>query len=161
LSNNNTKLTPYGTLYYVDSAGSLAVPTTNYVLKNNLLVPTPVDANGNPLVTVASRSTTDITFHDAAVAPVDGAVFDVGGNKTLTIEISGTSTSRTIAFIGRGPSGEDRYIAGVKLSDLSVATGSTGAGELWQFDITGLTSVLMKVPAVAGGNVTVKGRAVA
>ena len=79
----------------------------------------------------------------------------------LTVEIYGTSTARTIAFIGRGPSGTDRAIMGVRLSDLSTATSTTGTGELWQFDITGLTAVFCDLQVVAGGNVTIKGRAVA
>ena len=104
---------------------------------------------------------TPVTFHDAATVAADGNIFTVDGQKTLTVEIYGTSTSRTIAFIGRGESGTDRAIMGVRLSDLSTATSTTGTGELWQFDITGLVSVFMDLQAVAGGNVTIKGRAVA
>lgn len=129
----------------------------------------PSDADGdekftvsNPgVITLSGSSVTDITFHNEAVAAADGAILTVGTNKTLTIEIYGTSTSRTIAFIGRSASGEDRALSGVKLNGLSVATGTTGSGELWQFDITGLTSVFIDLQAVAGGNVSIKGKAVA
>ncbi|WP_257967863.1 hypothetical protein [Peribacillus deserti] len=40
-------------------------------------------------------------------------------------------------------------------------TQTTGTGELWSFEITGLASVRARVSAVAGGNVTVKGKGVA
>ena len=134
---------------------------TNAVVNKN--------ASGNEIFTDASpgsmkltgSNVTDATFHDEAVAAADGTVFTVGGNKTLTVEIYGTSTSRTVAFIGRGASSTDRALMGVKLSDLSTAISTTGTGELWQFDITGLTSVLMDLQAIAGGNVSIKGKAVA
>lgn len=112
-------------------------------------------------VTLTGSKVVEHTFHDAATEISIGAPFDVSGYKTLTIEIYGSSTGRTISFIGRGLSGEDRYIAGVKLSDLSLATGTTGTGELWQFDTTGLVAVIMDLSIIAGGDVTVKGRAVA
>lgn len=103
----------------------------------------------------------DIEFHKDAVVASDGKEAIVFDAKTLTIEIYGTSTSRTIAFIGRGPSGTDRAIMGVRLSDLATAVSTTGTGELWQFDVTGLVSVFCDLQAVAGGNVSVKGRMVA
>ena len=124
-------------------------------------IPVKVDANGNLLMQLTGSNVTDVTFHDAATVAADGTVLTIGQNKTLTVEIYGTSTSRTIAFIGRGASGADRALSGVNLNGLSVATGTTGTGELWQFDITGLTSVFIDLQAVAGGNVTVKGKAVA
>jgi hypothetical protein len=103
----------------------------------------------------------DVVFHDAATAVSTGLSLDVYRLRTLTIEVSGTSATRTVAFKGIGPSGTAYAIAGVKLSDLTTGSTTTGTGELWQFDITGLTQVIMDLTAVAGGNVTVKGKAVA
>jgi hypothetical protein len=113
------------------------------------------------VLTGGASSAVDVTFQDAATVAADGTVFTVGGNKTLTVEIYGTSTSRTIAFIGRGPSGVDRAIMGVRTSDFATGVSTTGSGEIWQLDITGLTSVFCDLQAVAGGSVSVKGRAVA
>ncbi|HOM03511.1 MAG TPA: hypothetical protein PLH43_11915, partial [Acetivibrio sp.] len=42
------------------------------------------------------------TFHNAATSTGNGTEFTVGNMKTLTIEIYGTSTSRTIEFYGKG-----------------------------------------------------------
>jgi hypothetical protein len=50
---------------------------------------------------------------------------------------------------------------GIKVSDLSTGVSTTGTGEVWQFDVTGLEEVIMDLTAVSGGNVSVKGRAVA
>lgn len=119
----------------------------------------------NPVpIEIVGSLTNDITFHDAATIAADGAVFTVGGYKTLTVELYGTSTSKTVAFMGVGPSGVAHAIMGVKLLDLSTAVSSVGSlatSEFWQFDITGLTSVIMDLTVIANGNVTVKGRAVA
>lgn len=100
----------------------------------------------------------DVTFHNAATVAANGAAAVVAGYKTLTIEIYGTSTSRTITFYGKSASGTLRAISGVKLSDLSIATNTTGTAEIWVFDVSGLESVTIDLTAVAGGNVTVKGR---
>ena len=102
-----------------------------------------------------------VVFHADATSAADGTVFTVGNYKTLTVEIYGTSTSRTVAFIGRGAGVTDRALMGVNLSDFSTGTSTTGTGEIWQFDITGLTSVFMDLQAVSGGNVSVTGRVVA
>lgn len=115
-------------------------------------------ANGAPRSIAA---TVPVTFHDAAPAVSSGTAFTVGPFKTLTIEIYGTSTSRTVNFFGKGPAGVRRALQGVKLSDYSIAISTTGTAEFWQFDITGLSSVEIELAAVAGGNVSVKGTAVA
>jgi hypothetical protein len=102
----------------------------------------------------------DIIFQDTATTTGNGTAFEVGAYKTLTIEIYGTSSSRTVTFYGKSESGTLRAITGIKLSDFTTATSTTGTGELWQFDITGLKYVVIDLTAVAGGNVSVKGRAV-
>lgn len=113
-------------------------------------------------VPLKGRSVSDVhTFHDEATVAADGTAFTVGGHTTLTVEITGTSTSRTVDFKGAGPDGTYRSISGVNLDGLASATSTTGTGELWQFDITGLETVIMDLSAVSDGNVTVKGRAVA
>lgn len=104
----------------------------------------------------------DVTFHNAATVAGNGTPFDVDEWKTLTVEISGTSTGRTVTFYAKGASGTLRPLAGTKISaaPLTVAVSTTGTGELWQFDITGLNSVIMDLTAITDNNVSVKGRAV-
>lgn len=116
----------------------------------------------NPLHTRLTTSLVqDVTLQNAATATGNGTALDVKGLKTLTVEVSGTSTSRTVIFEGASVSGTYYPITGVKLSDYTSATQTTGTGEVWQFDITGLVNVRARVSAVAGGNVSVKGKAVA
>jgi len=118
------------------------------------------DLNNN-LISLSNNKTQDVIFHDEAVTAADGTIFTVTGYKLLTIEIYGTSTSRTVAFIGRGASGIDRDIIGENLTTHVKAISTIGTGELWQINIAGLTSVFIDLQAVAGGNVSIKGTAVA
>jgi len=105
--------------------------------------------------------TIDVTLQDAATTAGNGTPFTVGAYKTLTIEINGTSTSRTVVFEGASTSGTYYPIQGVKLSDLSMATQTTGNGEVWTFEVTGLNTFRARISAVGGGSVTIKGKAVA
>lgn len=104
---------------------------------------------------------TDVTLQNAASATGNGTALTVGGTKTLTVEVSGTSTSQTIVFEGASVGGTYYAIQGVKLQDLSTATQTTGKGEIWQFDVTGLVNFRARISAIAGGTITVKGKAVA
>lgn len=103
----------------------------------------------------------DVTLQNAATAAGNGTPFVVEGFKTLTIEIIGTSTSRTIFFEAASVSNISLPIQGVKLLDMSVGSSTTGNNELWQFDVTGLVSFRARLSSVAGGNVSIKGKAVA
>lgn len=112
------------------------------------------------LTSPVGRLTKDITMLDAVTVATTGT-YTVTNEQTITIEIYGTSTSRTIAFQGKSKSGTARSLMGVKLSDLSTGISTTGTGEVWQFDVTGLDYFITDLTAVAGGNVSIKGKAVA
>jgi hypothetical protein len=101
-----------------------------------------------------------IDLHNQVVAPAN-AQYNVGSYRTLTVEIYGTSTSRTINFSSIGFSGNPYPLSGVRLSDLNVATSTTGTGEIWKFEVAGIDFIKIDVASVAGGNVSVKGRFVA
>lgn len=116
------------------------------------------DSNPVPTKLIGSLAN-DITLLDAVTVVTTGT-YVLQGEKTITIEIYGTSASRTINFQGKGPSGTARTLMGTRISDLAVASSTTTTGEIWQFDVTGLVSFITDLTAVAGGSVTVKGRAV-
>ena len=104
----------------------------------------------------------DFTFHDAAIVAANGATLKLkAAHKTLTVEIRGTSTSRTIAFYEKMSNGTLVPLMGVRRFDFATATSTTGTDEVWEFGIVGAIEIVMDLTAVAGGNVTVKGRAVA
>jgi hypothetical protein len=119
------------------------------------------DAISTPKVVLAGSQVTDIVFHNAATTAVNGTTLAVGGAKSLTIEVNGTSTSRTIIFEGAITSGAWCAIQGVKMQDLSIASQTTGKDEIWQFDVTGLVFFRARISAIAGGSITVKGKIVA
>jgi hypothetical protein len=99
-------------------------------------------------------------FHSGISSPAEGTTFIVNRNDTVCVEISGTATSSTVQFKGLAPSGAYYSIMGVNLSDLSVATSTTGKGQLWQFDTTGIVGIQMNISAIDGGNLTVVGKVV-
>ncbi len=105
--------------------------------------------------------TEDFTFQDIATTTASGAEFDVRAFKDLTIEIYGTSTSRTVVFEAAGSSGAYKPIQGVKNDDFAMGTQTSGNNESWSFTITGQKKFRVRISAVSGGNVTVKGTAVA
>lgn len=106
----------------------------------------------------------DHDFHVAAASIGNGKFLEVEYFKTLTVEIYGSAenTARTVEFKAMGPGKTLRTLAGVKISSapLTTAISTTGTGEIWQFDITGLLRVYMDLTAITDGTVTVKGRAV-
>jgi len=104
----------------------------------------------------------DVVFHDEATVASNGDPLLVGAYKTLTIEIFGTSTGRTVSFYSKGPSGALVPLLGTRISAAPVlmAVSTTGTGETWQFDITGLENVIMDLTAITDNNVSIKGRAV-
>ncbi|WP_199614423.1 hypothetical protein [Paenibacillus alkalitolerans] len=105
----------------------------------------------------------EVTLQNAVTAAGNGTAVYMGGADTFKItEISGTSTSKTIVFeVSNAENGTYSPIQGVKLSDLSMASQTANNGEVWQID--GLAGLWFRarVSAVAGGTVTVKGKAVA
>lgn len=119
-------------------------------------------ANANEVVVKSAiHKGEDVILHDQVITTGNGTPFTVSTYKTLTIEIYGTSSSRTITFYGKSKSGTLRLLTGINMSTFTTATNTTGTGEIWQFNITGLDYVIIDVTAVAGGNVSVKGKAVA
>lgn len=103
----------------------------------------------------------DVTLQNSASTTGNGTPLSVGNIKTLTLEISGTSSSQTIVFEGASTSGTYYAIQGIKLNDLTSNSQSTTLGELWQFDLTGLVSFRARISVITGGSVSVKGKGVA
>lgn len=99
-------------------------------------------------------------FQNAVTSSGIGEPFHVRDFRTINIEIHGNSTSRLVRFVGVQGSGIRRPIMGVRLSDLKLDSQTTGTGELWQLDLSGLNLLYIEVDEVAGGTVTVEGRAV-
>lgn len=122
-----------------------------------------VNSDGSIKTTVTGSLANQINFQSTATATGNGTSLTVGGLKNLTVGITsaGGNTARTIEFHGVDAAGNDNLIAGVNKNGLNTATSTTNTGETWQFDITGLVTVYMKLTAITTGSVTVMGLAVA
>lgn len=114
-------------------------------------------------VPVFSKYTTHI-FHDTETSTSNGTQLNINSEKSLTIFTSGTSTSRTLEFKGKDIDDNIYDIVGVKINDTNFITSinTTNINEVWYFEnIEGYTAIYINISAIAGGNVTVKGKVVA
>ncbi|OMF54685.1 hypothetical protein BK138_16130 [Paenibacillus rhizosphaerae] len=129
-----------------------------------------VDEQGNPVNFGGGGGTTptpkDVTLQNAASAAGNGTAFaPTDGNYTLTFEITGTSTSRAVNFELAGPSGTYMPTTAYNVSDPSkygpsTTGGNNSAPESWQVEVPAGYSFRARISSVAGGTVTVKGKAV-
>jgi hypothetical protein len=102
------------------------------------------------------------TFQDGVTTTGNGNVYTVKGKGTvMTFQITGTSTSRTLVFEASVDGTNFVAVKCANLSILSLETQTTGSDEIWQYDLSGIHSFRVRIGAVAGGNITVIGRAVA
>ncbi|MFS8601182.1 hypothetical protein LRO89_01025 [Priestia megaterium] len=105
-------------------------------------------------------------MQNAATAPGNGTTFTAkNGNATLSFEITGTSTSRTILFQIAGPSGVYVPITVYSVNDPSkmvqqTTGGSNDVPEHWLVQVPDGWTFRTKITSVTGGNVSILGRAV-
>lgn len=127
------------------------------------------DVNGRPIPQYYDSATDqflllngvqDVVLQENATAISNGKTFVVGAVKTITIEITGTSTSRTIVFEASSVSGAYYPIQGTKLQDFTLSSQTSGLNELWVFDVTGLMNFRTRISDISGGSVNVRGKAV-
>lgn len=102
-----------------------------------------------------------ITFHNYANAVGNGTEFQVGYYKTITLDTIGSSTARTLIFEVCGDNNTWLPITGIRNSDLTPMTQTTSQGESFTFSVTGFKAFRVRISAISGGNIVVKGRAVA
>ena len=81
-------------------------------------------------------------FHNAETNVVAGneyRIMNTGSSTTLMVSITGTSTTYTLYFEGKGLLGSYVAITGYDMVNGTLASSTTqAAGILWQFDLTGL-----------------------
>ena len=115
---------------------------------------------GDVTIENIQAKTEDITFHNAATSAGNGTELTVGAYKDLTIEIYGNASSKTVVFEAAGASGNYIPVMGIRNNDFQTGT-STSENGSWTIGITGQKKVRIRITAVSGGDVTVKGTAVA
>lgn len=116
---------------------------------------------GNLTIDNVQSKIVDVDFHTGSTTVSNGTEFIVNAYKDLAIEIYGTSTSRSVVFEATGASGVYKPIQGIRNSDFNTDSQTTGTSESWSFSIAGQKKVRIRITAVAGGNVIIKGVAVA
>ena len=148
------------------------VPSKQYNSAGQIVNPADgIDSDGAQLVRIVDGSAggsqpEDVTLQNNATAAGNGREFaPTDANYTLTFEITGTSTSRTIAFELAGPSGVYGPHTAFNVTDptkfgAQTTGGSNTAPESWEVSVPAGYKFRTRVTAVAGGNVTITGKAV-
>jgi hypothetical protein len=119
------------------------------------------DENGDWVQPIASEN---VTLQSAATTTGNGTPYTPTKSMALTFEITGTSSSRTIIFEIAGPSGV--YVAqqALRVTDNSLASqttnGTNAAPENWLVSVPLGWSFRARISAIAGGNVSIGGKAV-
>ncbi|MBB3132104.1 hypothetical protein FHS19_006831 [Paenibacillus rhizosphaerae] len=142
-------------------------PTQSKQINSAGEIVNPADTYEGDVQRVKIKATAqDVTLQNATTAAGDGKPFaPTDGNYTLTYEITGTSTSRTVVFEIAGPSGVFIPTTAFNVTDPTkygpqTTGGSNGAPESWQVEVPAGYSFRARLSSVAGGNVTIKGKAV-
>jgi 5,10-methylenetetrahydrofolate reductase len=100
------------------------------------------------------------TFQDSVTSAGNGTDLKIINTDKVVIEVTGTSTSRTILFQGLMPSGAYIPVYGLSCTDYTTRATQTTAEDCWEFNTTGILALRVRVDAVSGGNVIIKGIAV-
>jgi hypothetical protein len=123
--------------------------------------------SGDQKVTVSGTFVEDVVLQNAAVATGNGTAYTAtNGNMVLSFEVVGTSTSRNVEFEMTKSGGSVwQAVTCFNVLDPSVTAASTTGGsntspESWQVDVPCGWSFRARISAVAGGTVTVAGKAV-
>lgn len=82
----------------------------------------------------------------------------IGGRKTLVVDIAGTDVTPTTFFYGKGVSTTPHTLLGTRLDNGVTYTSSTATGQLWRFDVSGLTTFQATTSPVSPGNVVIYGK---
>ncbi|MFA5301047.1 MAG: hypothetical protein WC389_22875 [Lutibacter sp.] len=101
-----------------------------------------------------------ITLYNAITAtPVSATEIVLGNTDSVKVEISGTSSARTITFAAKLTSTSAAIaIDGYNWSTHTLVTSTTGiTSELWEFDgLTGFYSLVLTPTVITGGTLTIK-----
>lgn len=100
------------------------------------------------------------TFQNAVTEAGNGNVFTPEFADVISIEFSGTASSFTAVFEELGESGAWHAIAGIRRSDFAPGSSVTAKTGRWDVTLSGVLSLRVRVSAVSGGNLTVKGKLV-
>lgn len=93
--------------------------------------------------------------------PIVGATTDtektvgVNGYRSVTFDIDGTASSANVKFYIISGSGNRRAVQPTRMSNGMDIVDTAGVGNIYSFDVTGITSVVVSVSGITGGNVNI------
>ena len=99
-------------------------------------------------------------FQNNVTVASDGNILYGNTNDTVTVFITGNSTSRTIVFEGMDGEGNWWSMPAFKLPNYDLANQTTGNNESWELDLANYVAVKCRVSSVAGGYVRITARVV-
>lgn len=99
-------------------------------------------------------------FQEDATTTGNGKIFYGNKNDTLTVFITGSSSSRIIYFEGMDDEGNWYSAPAFKMPDYTMASSTTGNNEAWEIDLSNWVAVRTRISTVSGGTVKITGRAV-
>lgn len=118
-------------------------------------------------VELSGSEVEDVILHNAATSLGNGTAYTPAKseNVTLTFEITGTNTARTLLFECAGLSGVFKPCTCFNVADptkfgTSTTEGNDASPDSWQVDIPFGWSFRVRSTSFTGGNLTVKGKAV-
>ena len=101
-------------------------------------------------------------FHKNTATVSKGLFLDnTDGCRTLLVTIKGSTTSHKVEFKFMNAAGDLEAMAGMKPTDYSMATSTTGANESWLFGIDNMKRIYMDITAIVpgAGSLTIIGEA--
>jgi hypothetical protein len=102
-----------------------------------------------------------LKFQDEATTTGNGEEMKIINGENLTLSITGTATSRTVIFEGKGEVGDYVAVRGFNVKTGVLENQTTGTtDEIWIFDVTGFKTFRARVSAISGGNLSVTGKLV-
>lgn len=101
----------------------------------------------------------DLSFHNTTTAPGVGYEYLINGvENTINLAITGTATAFVVVFEGQ-VSNSWLPIEGRNLSTGDIGSQVYIKDEIWQVEVSGLTKFRCRIKSIAGGNLSVLGRA--
>ena len=156
-------------VFHLDTNMNMAIKQIPHViLPSGIIIPQKHSSDGT-LETNSKLTGSDVgeefTFQDAVIVTGEGEHLTLSGQDKVIVSIpTGTSTSRNIVFKATSL-GVTAYMLGAKVESsgsITLAVSTTNQNEVWEVTgLSGYDDFFCEVTAVAGGNVTVKGRLVA